>query len=573
LDQQNIRLILFMVVAFTILMVYNGIFAPAPVPPVPGSHANVALSASPSPSSAAPAGSFAVMSPSAKPSTRPRSVQPVKSAAPAQVTVVTSLYKAALSNQGAVLTSYELTKFLNRHTKRPLDLVSADTDSPKPLALAYSPAGDLGSLNWELVGGAREIKLTGTEAATVTLRAQSAGAWVEKTVTFTNGSYVLGVTTRLRSMGAGLGPSELVLEGPSDLGHEEFTGTNSRASGFRTATFEGDKMRTEKPKKSQESKDYTDNVRWTAFADQFYLSALIPSPSSGNVTARLVRDRHPRLISQDEDSHALDLALWVPRPELVFAAPAIKAGDGFSASYSLYLGPQEVGNLKALGVQLEKALDLGMFEFISFYLLLLMKWFYGWCHNWGLAVILLSVLVKLVLWWPTHSSYKNMSQNNKKMQSIQPKLEALKRKYANDKQKQNEETMKLYQEANINFTSGCLPMVLQMPVFFALYSLLAHAIELRGAPFALWIQDLSLKDPYYVLPLVMGVTMFVQQRLTAQNTPNAAGGQQKFMMWFFPIFLTFISFQWPAGLLLYWVVTNLLSLVQQRMVNRATSQA
>jgi len=214
-----------------------------------------------------------------------------------------------------------------------------------------------------------------------------------------------------------------------------------------------------------------------------------------------------------------------------------------------------------------------MFGFISVYMLKLLKTFFNWFGNWGLAIILLSILVKIILWWPTHSSYIHMSEMQRKMKEIQPQLEALKKKYANDRTKQQQEMSVLYQKAGINPMGGCLPMLLQIPVFFALYATLVHTVELRGAPFILWIRDLSLRDPSYVLPLLMGVSMIVQQRVSGQMGQSAQGGQQKFMMWFFPVFLTAISMQWPSGLLLYWVVTNLLSIVQQKMVNRQLKKA
>ena len=367
------------------------------------------------------------------------------------------------------------------------------------------------------------------------------------------------------------------MEGPSDLGHEEFTGTNSRASGFRSATYASDHMSTEKPKRNQEGKDVPAPVTWTALADQFYVAALIPDAATGAASAQILRDRHPQVVPTDVKGDApvapgqVDSQLWVARPRLSFPTPSLSAGEVFQRRYLLYLGPQEVERLKSVGYNLEKVLDFGYFDFISYYLLILLKWFYARCHNWGLAIVLLSILVKLVLWWPNHISFKHMSQNSRKMKVLQPKLEAIKKKYAGDMAKQNEESMKLYQEANINFTSGCLPMLLQIPIFIALYSALSHAIELRGAPFVLWIQDLSLKDPLMILPLAMGVSMIVQQRLSGQANPatGSSAGQQKFMMWFFPIMLTVFSVQWPSGLLVYWVVTNLLSIWQQKMVNKS----
>jgi YidC/Oxa1 family membrane protein insertase len=564
-DQQNLRLILFMVAAFTILVVYQGLFAPKETQPPAGGQALVGTPAF------VPTRSPASLKPSPS---KPGAVAPVPRVArdigQASVTVATSLYEAVLTNEGAFIQSYELKKYQNRRTKKPLNLVNQEADSPRPLEVSFAPAGDLSALRWDLPGGGRLLSVKDGEKAEVVFRAQSNGMVFEKTVQFVGGRYDLVTSVSVRCVGrTGIPASALLVEGPSDLGHEEFAGSATGQYGLRTATLIGESLETEKPKKKQESKEYASSVVWTGLADQFYLSALIPDPASGAASARVLRDRHLQIISPDGKSTLADPKTWVARPQLSFASPPLATGESMTRRFTLYLGPQELEKLKALGIKLEKSLDLGWFEFISFYLLVILKWFYSWCRNWGLAVILLSILVKLVLWWPTHSSYKHMSVNQKKMQEIQPKLEAIKKKYAGDMTKQNEETMKLYKQADINLTSGCLPMLLQIPVFIALYSALSHAIELRGAPFVLWIQDLSLPDPFYILPLLMGGSMFAQQKLSAQVAPPGSAGQQKLMLWLFPIMLTVMSFQWPSGLLLYWVVTNLLSIWQQRMVNRS----
>lgn len=560
---QNIRLVVFVLVAFAILLGFNMWIGPKQAPPT----------------AAAPAATTSVVS--TKPTALPtaslvsnrRAVPNVKvaEAAPADVVVDTPLYHAVLTNKGACVKSFELKKYKNRKTKELFNLVSLDGDSPKPLEMGYAAAGDLSGRNWEIEGGARTIILAKGQKAELTFRVGTGLLTIVKTVRLEADRYVFDVNVEVKQTGRGSVPEgTLAVEGPSDLGQEEFTGTNSRASGFRCATFSNEKMNTEKPKRNQESKDVPAPVVWAAMADQFYVSVIMPDAASGSASVRVLRDRHPQVLSEDGKTVVSDTQLWVARPELLFAAPALTAGEGFQRHFILYLGPQELEQLKAMGSQLEKVLDLGMFEFISYYLLLILKWFFSWCHNWGVAIVLLSILVKAVLWWPNHISFKHMSLNQKKMQAMQPKMDAIKKKYANDKTKQNEETMKLYQEANINLTSGCLPMLLQIPIFIALYSALSHSIELRGAPFCLWIQDLSLKDPLFILPLLMGGSMFLQQRLSSQSNPaSGSAGQQKFMMWFFPVFLTFMSFQWPAGLLVYWVVTNILSMWQQKMVNKS----
>jgi YidC/Oxa1 family membrane protein insertase len=273
----------------------------------------------------------------------------------------------------------------------------------------------------------------------------------------------------------------------------------------------------------------------------------------------------------DNPNPGINDKVFGPRPLLVFEGSSLKNGESFERKGQVFLGPQDYDLLKGLHYQLESVVDFGWFGFISVYMLALLKWFFTLAHNWGVAIILLSIAVKLLLWLPTHNSYKNMSQMQRKMKEIQPKLDAIKRKYPDDKQKQQQETMAVYQTAGVNPMGGCLPMLLQMPVFFALYATLGHSIELRGASF-LWLHDLSLKDPFYVFPLLMGATMFAQQKVSGQMATQAAG-QQKVMMWMMPILLTFFSFQWPAGLLVYWVVTNLLSMVQQKIVNREIQNA
>ena len=251
---------------------------------------------------------------------------------------------------------------------------------------------------------------------------------------------------------------------------------------------------------------------------------------------------------------------------MVFDGPALKGGESFERKMQVFFGPQDYELLKKQNLQLENVVDFGFFGFLSVYMLALLKWFYTWAHNWGLAIILLSIAVKLLLWLPTHNSYKSMYVMQQKMKILQPKLEALKRKYPDDKQKQQQEQMALYSQAGVNPMSGCLPLLFQMPVFWALYATLGHSIQLRGASF-LWLHDLSLKDPIYVFPLLMGSTMLLQQKVSGQMA-NQAAGQQKVMLWLMPGLLTFMSFQWPSGLLVYWVVTNVLSMIQQKIVNR-----
>jgi YidC/Oxa1 family membrane protein insertase len=197
-------------------------------------------------------------------------------------------------------------------------------------------------------------------------------------------------------------------------------------------------------------------------------------------------------------------------------------------------------------------------------MLIILKFFFQITKSWGYAIILLTIAVKIVTWVPTQSSYKSM----KKMQEVQPYLTALKEKYKDNPQKFNEEMMKVYKEKKVNPISGCLPLLLQMPIFIALYAVLANGIELKNASFLIW-SDLSVKDPYFILIALMIVTMFIQQKMT----PSADPQQAKMMMFLMPIMFAIFFFSLPAGVLLYWVIQNILSIVQQLLVNKSPKPA
>ena len=489
-------------------------------------------------------------------------------------TVETDEYMATFSNQGGLLTGFALKKYLNRQTNKPIQLVDSESGRPKPFQVDYAAVPDADQRIYH-VDGSSYIKLlkSGEGGSLSFTTLNEGGTQLTKTFHFKNGSYLIDFEMSVSQFGkSSLSASPLAVQWSDTLGLEEITGTQSRVRGYRVATLAGDHVSSESLKKSQESTEIPSPVSWTALANQFFMAALIPDPSTGGASVRVVRDTHAfKTPSEENPNPGLDPNSFNPRPVLVFQGQALLKGQSFLRKGQLFFGPQDYSLLKSLHLQLESVVDFGMFGFISVYMLALLKWFFTFSHNWGVAILMLSVLIKLVLWFPTHSSYKNMYLTQQKMKDIQPKLEALKRKYPDDKTKQQEETMKLYQQAGINPLGGCLPLFFQMPVFFALYATLGHCIELRGANF-LWLSDLTLKDPLLVLPLLMGASMIVQQKASGQAA-NMATGQQKFMMWFFPIFLTIISLQWPSGLLLYWMITNVLSIVQQKIVNREIKNA
>ncbi len=277
-------------------------------------------------------------------------------------------------------------------------------------------------------------------------------------------------------------------------------------------------------------------VSWIGFTTKYFIGAVIV-PDDAALT------RTTAVIERPDASHRLT-GLQVNQASRV----------------RVYIGPKKGIILQKIGVHLENAIEYGWFGIIARPLVKMLHFFNLYVHNYGIAIIILTVLIKLVFYPLSQKSYKSMS----KMKEVQPKLAKIKEKYKDDKARLNKEMMDLYRTNKVNPFGGCLPMVAQIPVFFALYRALMVAIELRHAPFFGWILDLSAKDPYYITPLIMGATMFLQQKMT----PSTGDAMQAKMMLFMPIIFTFMFLNFPSGLVLYWLVNNLLSIGQQYMVMR-----
>jgi YidC/Oxa1 family membrane protein insertase len=246
--------------------------------------------------------------------------------------------------------------------------------------------------------------------------------------------------------------------------------------------------------------------------------------------------------------------------------------DKGSLSGKLYFGPKESKTLQSLNVKAEKIIDFGWFDIIAKPLILGLNFSNRVTHNYGIDIILLTILIKIIFHPLSVKSYRSM----KKMQELQPLIKQLKEKYPNDKQKLNQEMMSIYKTRGINPMGGCLPMIIQIPVFFALYKGLSGAIELRHAPFMFWINDLSAPEdlfsfavagftvPIRILPLIMGITQVIQQKMT----PTSVDPMQEKMMLFMPIFFTFLFWGFPSGLVLYWLINNVVSIGQQYYINK-----
>jgi YidC/Oxa1 family membrane protein insertase len=301
------------------------------------------------------------------------------------------------------------------------------------------------------------------------------------------------------------------------------------------------KIEKETPEKELERKG---TVQWVALQDKYFLSVLMPKDG----TAALAKTEDPKIVSAG----------------VRMAAP----GAASSVALQLYAGPKEYDTLRSLGVGLEDMIDFGWFIYGSwtivksvakpiFYVL---RFIHDYVGNYGVTIILLTMAIKLVFVPLQYKSYKSM----KMMRLIQPKIAAVQEKYKGDRDRLNKELMNLYREQKVNPLGGFLPMFLQMPVFVALFNVLYMTIDLRQAPFMLWVSDLSVQDPYYVLPVIMGATMFIQQKIT----PTTMDPTQAKIMLVLPIGMTFLFVNFPAGLVLYWMTNNILTITQQLVTDR-----
>ncbi len=239
-------------------------------------------------------------------------------------------------------------------------------------------------------------------------------------------------------------------------------------------------------------------------------------------------------------------------------------GNAVSIPLNVYFGPKVLNSLRAVDPALDSLVDFGWFTVIAYPLLKALNWLNQFVHNYGIAIILLTVALKVVTFPLNYTSMKKM----KEMAKIQPQLTAIREKYKDDKQKLNEETLKLMRTSGYNPAAGCVPLLIQMPVFFALYRVLYSSIELYQAPFGFWLHDLSAKDPYYVLPILWSITGFLQQKLTPQTATDPA--QQK-MLQFMPLMFGFFMITMPSGLGIYMLVNTLVSILQQVFMNKRLS--
>lgn len=455
------------------------------------------------------------------------------------VQVDTPLFRATFSNRGAVVKGWELKRYyVSAEDQKLVQLINPETKFRRPLTLTVEDQTLTKRLGESLYQVERDFESLNSNHPTghVTFRFidPERTVLVEKQLTFHHDSYLVDIALKTEG-----------LTGFLDIGLGTNFGIVEWGEGFigliGSASLVDGKVEKETPEAESVRKGA---VQWVALQDKYFLSVLMPSAA----TAALAKKEGDKLVSA---------GVRVPPPSA-----------GSSLALQMFAGPKEYDTLRALNVGLEDTIDFGWFIFGSwsfvkvvakpiFYVL---RFLYDYTHNYGLTIILLTVGIKLLFVPLQYKSYKSMKQ----MQVIQPKVLAVQTKHKDDRDRLNKELIKLYRDHRVNPVGGCLPMVLQMPVFVALFNILYMTIDLRQAPFVLWINDLSVQDPYYVLPLVMGVTMFIQQKIT----PTTMDPTQAKIMLILPVFMTFLFVTFPAGLVLYWLTNNVLTIGQQIITDR-----
>ncbi|MFH1046458.1 MAG: membrane protein insertase YidC [Candidatus Omnitrophota bacterium] len=389
------------------------------------------------------------------------------------------------------------------------------------------------------------------------------GRQLEKSYHFDNSNYIMGLDIKLHGFSAADFPqnSFLVSVGP-DVGLEQSSQDKKMQSyhGPVTCFDNGQQkwVRTEKFTKQEAAlfvrRELSEGtVVWTGLENKYFLAALIPGQKP-----------QMAVVEKNEQEHKTALQMSLVSDNVY--------------PFRLYMGPKKKSDLKTVDATLGKTIDYGLFSPIAKLIYAALVLFSRWTGNFGWAIILLCIATKVVFHPLTHRSFEAMQKMQEQMKTIQPELEALRLKYKDNPQRLNKEIMEFYKKKGVNpmasCQSGCLPMLLQMPVFFALYAVLYNSIELRGTPFIGWITDLSDKDPYYVLPILMGVSMYIQQKLTGLGTTGSAQQDQaKMMAIMMPVMLTWVFASLPSGVVLYWLTFNIVTAAHQMLLKKKTVPA
>ena len=557
----EVRVFLAIGLCFIVLVVSEK-FTPKPAP-TPTPAASASASASPT---ASPSASPAVASPAGTPQVAGAAPAPVATGAKALVTdtaardivVETDSYIATFNTQGAVMRSFRLLHYFDGAGK-PLEMIPADMpvgSFARPFTLQTDDEKESATLASVLYEPSASSLTLGAEAGTLTFTYRDeAGLSAQKKFYFRSKDqeYLLNVEASVDvagkprpitiAFGPGIGP------GYSPDG-QRFTppGALHFLDGGSSHLAAGDVQKVPR---------YEGKMRYAGLEDHYFVAVAL----LGDLPAR-----------------ADYSAVTVPVPGATegttrsFVSFSVRPNPGAAPSQSVaipfYIGPKVFEKLSAAEPFLVKSIQFGWFEIIVVPLLTALKWINKYLGNYGWSIVVLTVIINILIFPLRHRSMVSM----KKMQAIQPEVKAIQDRYAKlkvtdpERQKMNTEMFALYKQRGVSPASGCVPMLLTMPILLAFYNLLSQAIELRGAPFVGWIHDLAAKDPTYIWPILMGVTMFIQQRMM----PSTADPTQQKIFMLMPIIFTFMFLPAPSGLVIYWLVSNLLTIAQQYITNSMT---
>lgn len=567
------RTVLAVGLSFIVMVLWSQFFAPQPPPKDQTQEAaqtQPAQQGAQQPAASAPQGQTGT-APQAQPQATPApatgtaaGAEPqaqIKPDRPAkQVVVRTNLAEYILSEQGGSLISAKLVGITEQ--KDPASglkqLVTLPATQPNAIPLGTLNGSIPGLENgfFQLQGAATELTVKDQPGIIKFVWTSPQGVEIIRTFTFQPDSYLFSQDIRVTNNSTAPVDDNLTLA--VRAGHDPKEGGDYAFRGF--GAYVDNSLVEEEIDDIKEAKVRAGNVSWVAYENSYFLQAIIPD-AKGSAKA---------LLSGNPEANPIVTARYAG-PPLALAPGTTKEIKTFG-----YFGPKRIEILKAAGHNLDSSIYMGWFDILARPFLYFMNFVYDIVGNFAVSIIILTIIVKICFWPLTQKSYKSM----KAMQALQPQIAKLKEKFGSDKQKFNQEMMGLYKSHKVNPMGGCLPMVIQIPVFIALYRLLDYAIELRHAPFMLWIDDLSapdrlfefgfsipFMDPPYgipVLTLLMGASMFVQQKMT----PTPGDPTQAKVMMLMPIIFTFIFINFPSGLVLYWLVNNVLSIGQQTLVNK-----
>ncbi|MEK6607208.1 MAG: membrane protein insertase YidC [Myxococcota bacterium] len=546
MNDSNRRLLLALAICLGIVFVWQMLFSPpAPNPP-------------PAAKESTPAAPREPLAADARVTARPAADAAVDEPEGPPVTVESSRWRGLLSPRGAALESFVLKHPRYREERgekgktAPVELVQAGKP-PFPFEVDFGPAltptapwrAEAVSQNvWRFVKEDARARLTKTfrfdprsHVARLELRAENRGS--------VPAAQRIAVRVHGRQ-GPGGGPSMM----------------NPNPRFWRPVCYANGKVHREEPGElTQEQRAFVGDVRWTGIDDPYFLMAVVVAGQEQDKESRRCVMRGEKVSGESgRFSATMELAERMVPP-----------GGSLEQAFVLYLGPKVLGDLDAVLVDgkpagLAEAVDFGWLEVLCRPMLWLLKLFQTWVGNWGVAIILLTLVVKFgTLYW-TQKSMRSM----RKMAKLGPEMKKLQEKYASDKDRLNKETWALYKREGVNPLGSCLPMLLQMPIWLALYRTLAGSVELYRSSFVWWIDDLARPDRYFVLPILLGLLSIVQARI---QTTNPSDPQQKMMMWMMPVMFLFFSLFVPSGLTLYWLINTVLTLGHQWLMNRTDGGA